>query len=174
MRVAVDVPSRDFVRKAGRVLKKSRRTLTVDGEPTTAFREHSGGSASVSGGWQFPLAKRANQGDCERALWPQFCQHTRRMTTCRRQDQKQDRCVIANGGAIVLAGILIALMPARMDAQQHEGTIIAAVTITGLRTIKEEIVREQIESKRASRTGRPWPTRMWFDWIGSGCSATSR
>jgi outer membrane protein assembly factor BamA len=52
----------------------------------------------------------------------------------------------------MLAAILFGLMPAQMNAQQHEGTTIAVVTISGLRTIKEEIVREQIES----RPGQPY------------------
>ena len=34
-----------------------------------------------------------------------------------------------------------------LSAQQHEGKIIAAVTVSGLRDIRESVVLEQIESK---------------------------
>jgi outer membrane protein assembly factor BamA len=48
---------------------------------------------------------------------------------------------------VVLAAVVTGLLSASLSAQQHEGTIIAAVTVTGLRHIKEAIVLEQIESR---------------------------
>jgi outer membrane protein assembly factor BamA len=48
---------------------------------------------------------------------------------------------------VVLAAVVTGLLSASLSAQQHEGTTIAAVTVTGLRHIKEAIVLEQIESR---------------------------
>jgi outer membrane protein assembly factor BamA len=55
--------------------------------------------------------------------------------------------VTGNAWRVLLAGIVAGLMTAPLTAQQHEGTTIAAVTVTGLQHIKEAVVLEQIESK---------------------------
>ena len=57
-----------------------------------------------------------------------------------------ERLVITNQGAVVLV-LVAGFLPASVAAQQYEGRTIAAVTVTGLRTIKEAVVLEQIESK---------------------------
>ena len=84
------------------------------------------------------------------------------------------RAVISSAVRVVLAAVIAGLLSATSAAQQHEGTTIAAVTVTGLRHIKEAVVLEQIESRPGCRTGRPWPTTIAFDSIGLECSATSR
>ena len=48
---------------------------------------------------------------------------------------------------VVLAAVIAGFLSASLAAQQHEGTTIAAVTVTGLRHIKEAVVLEQIESR---------------------------
>jgi outer membrane protein assembly factor BamA len=60
--------------------------------------------------------------------------------------------VIASAVRVVLVAFAASAFPATSAAQQHEGTTIAAVTVTGLRHIKESVVLEQIES----RPGRPY------------------
>ena len=60
--------------------------------------------------------------------------------------------MIASAIRVVLVAFTASAFPATSAAQQHEGTTIAAVTVTGLRHIKESVVLEQIES----RPGRPY------------------
>ena len=60
--------------------------------------------------------------------------------------------MIASAVRVVLVAFTAGAFPATSAAQQHEGTTIAAVTVTGLRHIKESVVLEQIES----RPGRPY------------------
>ena len=60
--------------------------------------------------------------------------------------------MIASAIRVVLVAFAASAFPATSAAQQHEGTTIAAVTVTGLRHIKESVVLEQIES----RPGRPY------------------
>jgi outer membrane protein assembly factor BamA len=60
--------------------------------------------------------------------------------------------VRGNFATVILAAIIVGLMQAPSAAQQYEGRTIAAVTVTGLRTIKEGVVLEQIES----RPGQPY------------------
>ena len=60
--------------------------------------------------------------------------------------------MIASAARVVLVAFTAGAFPATSAAQQHEGTTIAAVTVTGLRHIKESVVLEQIES----RPGRPY------------------
>ena len=60
--------------------------------------------------------------------------------------------MIASAVRVVLVAFTAGAFPVTSAAQQHEGTTIAAVTVTGLRHIKESIVLEQIES----RPGRPY------------------
>ena len=60
--------------------------------------------------------------------------------------------MIASAVRVVLVAFTASAFPATSAAQQHEGTTIAAVTVTGLRHIKESVVLEQIES----RPGRPY------------------
>ena len=58
----------------------------------------------------------------------------------------------ATHASAVLAVAVYALIAPAAAAQQYEGKTIAAVTVTGLRSIKESIVRDQIES----RAGQPY------------------
>lgn len=51
-----------------------------------------------------------------------------------------------------MAAVVTGLLSAPLAAQQHEGITIGAVTVTGLRQIKETIVLEQIKS----RPGEPY------------------
>ncbi len=60
--------------------------------------------------------------------------------------------VIGSAVRVILAALVAGLAAAPLAAQQHEGSIIAAVTVTGLKHIKETVVFEQIES----RSGRPY------------------
>ena len=58
----------------------------------------------------------------------------------------------ATHASAVLAVAVYALMAPAAAAQQYEGKTIAAVAVTGLRSIKESIVLDQIES----RAGQPY------------------
>ena len=55
--------------------------------------------------------------------------------------------MIGSVPSVILAAIVAGFLVAPLSAQQHEGTTIAAVTVTGLRHIKEAVVLEQIESR---------------------------
>ena len=58
--------------------------------------------------------------------------------------------MIASVVRVVLVAVTATALPATSVAQQHEGTPIAAVTVTGLRHIKESVVLDQIESRPGS------------------------
>lgn len=62
------------------------------------------------------------------------------------------REVVVFAARVILAAIVSGLAPAAADAQHYEGTTIDAVTVNGLRHIKEAVVLDQIES----RQGQPY------------------